>query len=98
MPADMHYEDIKAAIRKSGITMDALARRHGYSGAVVRITLRRPWPAVEAIIAQRLERKPQDIWPSRYDADGVPLRGVRSNKRDTSRPARAPYLLIFAEI
>lgn len=90
-PADMDREDIKAAIRKTGITLNDLSRRHGYSVAAVRMTLKRPSPAVQAIIASHLGRKPQDIWPSRYDADGEPLRGVRSNKRDTSRLAAAPH-------
>ena len=84
----MHREDIKAAIRKSGTTMNGLARRHGYSVTAVRIALRRPWPAVEAIVAKHLGRAPKDIWPSRYDADGEPLRAVRSSKADSSR-ARA---------
>ena len=91
MPQDVDREDIKAAIRKTGITLNELSRRNGYCVAAVRITLRRRWPAVEAIVAEHLGRKPQDIWPSRYDPDGVPLRGVRSNKRNISRRGASPH-------
>ena len=87
----MDREDIKAAIRKTGITLNDLSRRNGYCVAAVRMTLRRRWPAIETIIATHLGCKPQDIWPSRYDADGVPLRGVRSNERDLSRPGRPAH-------
>ena len=74
-PADMDREDIKAAIRKTGITMNELSRQHHYCVAAVRMVLRRPWPAIEAIVAAHLDRTPQSIWPSRYDSDGNPLRG-----------------------
>ena len=90
-PTDVDREDIKAAVRKSGTTLNDLSRRNGYCVSAARIALRRPWPAVEALIASHLGRKPQDIWPSRYDADGVPLRGVRSSKRDTTRLGSAPH-------
>ena len=83
----MDREDVKAAIRKSGITMNELSRQHGYCDAAVRRVLQRPWPAIEAIVARHLGKQPWDIWPSRYDAAGVPLRGVRSNKTDTNRPS-----------
>lgn len=71
--ADLHPEDVKAAIRKRGTTLTALAHEHGYDASAIGLALRRPWPAVEAIIARAIGATPQAIWPSRYDAQGRPL-------------------------
>jgi Ner family transcriptional regulator len=72
---DWHREQIMAAIRMRGTTGVQLSVGAGYSPNSVHVALSRPWPAVEAIIAQFIGTRPQLIWPSRYDADGVPLRG-----------------------
>jgi Ner family transcriptional regulator len=71
--ADWHREDIKAAIRRSGITLAALSSEHGFTVSSCSWCLMRPWPRMQAIIAQRLGVAPQTIWPSRYDAAGAPL-------------------------
>ena len=71
--ADQHPEDVKAAIRKLGKSLAALAQEHGYHHSACGRALRRPWPAVEAIIAATIGEPPQAIWPSRYDAQGRPL-------------------------
>lgn len=71
--ADQHPEDVKAAIRKRGQSLAALAEEHGYHHSACGRALRHPWPAVEAIIARALGEAPQAIWPSRYDAQGRPL-------------------------
>jgi Ner family transcriptional regulator len=74
----MHREDIKAAIRKRGKTLEALSEEAGYSKSAVGMTLRKPWPAVEKIIADFIGKKPLEIWPDRYDALGRPNRQRRS--------------------
>ena len=81
---DWHREDIKAAIRKSGLTMSELSRRHGFEASAVRQTLGRPWPGVEAVIAGHLGMSPQVIWPSRYGEHGHPLAWKRFSYRDRS--------------
>jgi len=53
---------------------------------VVNTALLRPWPHVEAIVADRLGLRPQDIWPSRYDADGKPLKGGTRWRKNHSAP------------
>ena len=91
-PADWHPEDIKAAIRKTGVTMEVLSAAGGFSRSSVGIALRRPIPKVEAWIARHLGVRPQDIWPSRYDADGQPRRGLYAvSKNEPSRSAPAPH-------
>lgn len=85
VPPDWHREDIKGAIRKTGITLSDLSRQHGCTNNAVRMTLIRPWPRVQAIIAAHLGKSPQEIWPSRYDHLGNPLRSraPRTDKQDT---------------
>ncbi|WP_370690694.1 helix-turn-helix domain-containing protein [Falsiroseomonas sp.] len=92
MVADWHPEDIKAAIRKTGITMRDLSRQHGLCQDAVKRTLACPWPRVQAIVAAHLKTKPHLIWPSRYDRRGRPLAGLRaSNGAKVSRPAQSHH-------
>lgn len=69
-----HPEEIKAAIRMRGSTMAELSRQNGYVDSVVKQVLRKPWPAVEKIVADYLGVAPQTIWPDRYGPDGMPNR------------------------
>lgn len=82
---DWHPADVKAALEKRGITQTALARAHDYDASAPGKALHRPWPAMERIIAAALGRKPQEIWPSRYDAAGNPLQERRGRKTSISR-------------
>lgn len=74
-PKDWHPEDIKAAVRKTGTTLSALSRAAGLSDGAAKRALETPWPRAEAIIASCIGRRPQDIWPSRYDREGLPVKG-----------------------
>ena len=87
--ADWHPEDVKAAIRKTGLTCEALAMRLGYERSCVRGALRRPWPKLEAMIAAHLGHPAPHIWPSRYDAHGNPLKPPAGGRR-LPRSSRAP--------
>lgn len=87
-PPDWHPEDIKAAVRKTGVSLDALGREHGYARGVTRTVLVKPNPKIQAIIAERIGVTPQQIWPSRYDPKtGEPLTGFFSTGVLRSRPA-----------
>lgn len=79
---DWHPETVKAAIRKRGITLTYLAVISGYSESAVRKALRRPWPAIEGIVASFLGERPETIWPSRYSRRGVPLNRRRNKRND----------------
>ena len=70
---DWHPEDIKAAIRKTGITLKDLALEHGYSESAARCALRDTSPRLEQVMARHLGLQPEQIWPSRYTEDGLPL-------------------------
>lgn len=45
------------------------------------------WPKMEELIAKAIGVTPQEIWPSRYNEDGTPKRGLRG-KDQTNRLAR----------
>lgn len=75
---DMHPEDIKAAIRKKGGSLAALARAQEASGkpaisiqALSQALQARVSARCECIIADFLEVHPRQIWPSRYRANGT---------------------------
>lgn len=78
-PKDAHPADVMAALRKTPArwTLRRLSLARGLSAGAVGVALKKPWPRVERIIAEELGREPQEIWPSRYDRDGNPLRGRR---------------------
>lgn len=71
---DWHSEDVKAAIRKRGSTLTALAKANGISvQALSRAIFERSSARAEIIIAEFLGVHPMKIWPSRYDASGARL-------------------------
>ncbi len=76
-----HAEDVKAAIRKKGMSLTALSRKHGYSDSYLRGTLIRHRPHGEEIIAQFLDVTPADIWPERYGINRVKPKNGRARTR-----------------
>ena len=70
MPKGWHREDIKAAIRKRGTSLERLSLTNGLGPADCSSALRRPHFAAELVIAEFLGLSPRQIWPDRYDAAG----------------------------
>lgn len=64
---DWHPADVLAALKKRGKTLSGLSRAHGYHATAAGKALKKPWPALEALIASELELDPGEIWPSRYN-------------------------------
>ena len=64
-----HY--IVYRLRERGQSLRRLARLNGYSPTGGALAIVRSWPNMERIIAAAIGVTPQEIWPSRYDADGV---------------------------
>ncbi|MCA4920978.1 MAG: helix-turn-helix domain-containing protein [Roseomonas sp.] len=89
-PQDWHVEDIKAAIRKTGITLSDLSLAAGFCDGAAARALLTPWPRMEAAIAARLGREPHEIWPSRYSPDGRPMAGLHIRRSRTVAPASPP--------
>lgn len=68
---DWHKEDIKAALHKRGFTFKGLALANGYRSVdACSQSLHRPYPKVERIVAAAIGVAPEEIWPSRYKANG----------------------------
>ena len=61
---DMHPADVIAALRKRGTSLRKIAIENGYSH--IQRVLTSPWLAAEQLVAKALDRKPEDLWPSRY--------------------------------
>lgn len=72
---DWHPADVVAALRKRGWSLRQLSREHGYVPTALANALRMPWPKAEGIIANAIGVEPKTIWPSRYDATGLPRSG-----------------------
>jgi Ner family transcriptional regulator len=85
---DWHPEDVKAAVRKTGITLTDLAAKNGLHAKVIINATRRVSAPAQQIIARHLGLAPQTIWPSRYQPDGSPkLRGwPRGRRRNAPNP------------
>jgi len=68
--SDRHPADILAALKKRGHSPAGLSVANGYHPTAAGKALKRPWPALETLIANALDRSPASIWPGRYDRDG----------------------------
>lgn len=78
-----HPEDVKAAIRKKGVTLSDLSRDNEYSEAYLRNALHRPIFKAEQIIARFLGVPAQEIWPDRYNVSGeADYRGWSKARRE----------------
>ena len=72
--AGWHREDIKAAIRKKGSTMNDLARENGLPTSTVRNALTRPAYSGELAIMNFLGVPGHELWPDRWTPEGRRIR------------------------
>jgi Ner family transcriptional regulator len=72
-PRGWHPEDIKAAVRKKGTTLTALALANKLPESACRVALRMPYYIGEQAISRFLGISPRTLWPDRYDEDAQPL-------------------------
>ena len=79
-PQDVHPADLKALLEKRGLSLAQVSRNAGYSPTAAGRALRTPWPALEEVIAQVLDLEPKQIWPSRYDINGIPKKYLPRRK------------------
>ncbi|MBY8232328.1 helix-turn-helix domain-containing protein [Vibrio fluvialis] len=63
---DWHRADIVAALKKRGLSVRQLSRDAGLGENTLANALRSPWPKGERIIADAIDMKPEELWPSRY--------------------------------
>jgi Ner family transcriptional regulator len=91
---DWHRADIIAAVRKTGTSIQRISRLMGLCRSALGNALAFPAPSYERVIANHLGLTPQDIWPSRYHADGSSKsgrneRGIGRYKRKTTGQTKA---------
>lgn len=79
-----HKEDIKAAIRKRGKTMNDLARESGLPVSTVRNALARPVLSGEVAIASFLGVPAHELWPERWSVEGRRIRPRYASKYNGS--------------
>lgn len=77
----MHPEDVKGAVRKTGISLRELGRRTGTPGDTLSKCLYVACPKGNRVIARYLNQPVNEIWPDWYDASG---NRIRSTGRQTS--------------
>jgi len=82
-----HREDIKAAIRKRGITVTELSELNGLEAAACRAALIRGHIRGEQVIASFLGVAARELWPDRYHEDGTP-KHPRVRRSSSLRPRR----------
>lgn len=87
---DWHRAQIICALRLIGNSVQRLSRLNGYHPHALNLTLGRPWPKGERIIAEALGVAPQTIWPSRYNTDGTPKSGRGERGRVNSEVKHTP--------
>lgn len=73
MTQNKHPEDIKAAVRKTGVSLAELARRHGMAPSTGARALYLPCPTMNRAIADHLGVSVHELWPEWFDADGERL-------------------------
>jgi len=67
---NMHPEDVKAAVRKTGISLSSLGPRNGLAASTIRAAIVRPVPRGNRVIAKYLGRPVHEIWPEWFDEAG----------------------------
>jgi len=88
-PQGWHPADIVAGLRKRGWSLSRLSIHHGYkTRQALSNALRHPWPKGERLIAEVLGVHPQEVWPDRYGADGLPNRPHGRPRKSSVRNIR----------
>lgn len=82
---NQHAEDVKAAVRKTGLTLEALGTRSGVPGATIRKCLYVPCPKGNRVVAGYLGRRLSELWPAWYDRDGNRIPSQTKAKNTSTR-------------
>lgn len=87
MKTGWHPQDIIAAVRKRGTSLQALGRRHGFAINTFNKALTHRFPNAHAIISDYIKVPRNALWPEWYDENDRPLLRTR---RDLRRFAALP--------
>ncbi len=72
MQAGWHPQDIMAAVRKRGSSLQRLARENNFSRNAFNRALKERFPNAHTIIADFLGVSRGELWPAWYRKDGTP--------------------------
>lgn len=75
---------IKYQLELRGYSLSSLARELGVSRHAPKLALDRPYPRMERAIAEKIELRPEQVWPERYDEHGKPNRPLGRPKKGTA--------------
>lgn len=74
-PEDWTRHDVLYAVRRTGTSLQQLSLEKGYSRGTLGNALHTPAPKYERLIAEHLGLPVEQVWPTRYHADGTPKSG-----------------------
>lgn len=74
---------IKYQLELVGYTLSSLARELKVSRHAPKLALDRPYPRMERAIAEKINCKPEQIWPERYNENGLPNRPIGRPRKTT---------------
>lgn len=77
-----HPEDVKAMVRKTGVSLAELARRNGMAEGTGARALYEPCPRMNQAIAGHLKKTVHELWPEWFDATGDRI--LRFSREDTT--------------
>jgi len=87
---DWHKADIVAALHKRGLTLRKLSVAQGFAPTSLSAVLHKQVPSWQKLIAEILDVSPLEIWPSRYDVDGLPIdKRKKSYQLNNNTPAQS---------
>jgi Ner family transcriptional regulator len=75
-----HY--ILYRLHEKGMSYERLSRLNGYYKTAAALINHKTWPKMQSIVAKAIGVAPQEIWPSRYNEDGTPKRGLRLTRHN----------------
>lgn len=78
---DWSKAKIRYAVHERGLTFKGIALKHGYRSVdAISQCLHRPYPKAQRILAEAIEERPENIWPSRYQGKYKPASNAHNVK------------------
>ncbi|MCO6440530.1 MAG: helix-turn-helix domain-containing protein [Nitrococcus mobilis] len=74
-----------------GSSLADVARQSGVRRQTLYMAFERPYPRMESLIAAALDLTPAQLWPERYDADGLPLRQRGTRRKSTTKSTQKQH-------
>lgn len=79
---------IKYEIHLTGRTMADVAKAAGVSRNCLYHAFNTPYPRMEKVLADALDVAPQELFPERYDSDGLPNRIMGRRKKSIPKQTK----------